>query len=158
MTAIASLFVVLTLSFLITRLATLALTLTGLSRDLARLQSVSAFTGVGYAVADLMPWAMVGEGKAYTARGIPLVGPKNRMPSEGFGTLSLKALWRDVAHGFLGLILRQFRFARSIRGHYDLVLATGDIIPLMAGRVARTPICFVSCAKSADASNCCKRA
>jgi len=48
MSAIASLFVVLTLSFLITRLATLALTLTGLSKDLARLQSVSAFTGVGF--------------------------------------------------------------------------------------------------------------
>ena len=48
MTAIASLLVILTISFLITRLATIALTLTGVSRDLARLQSVSAFTGVGY--------------------------------------------------------------------------------------------------------------
>lgn len=45
MTAIGSLLVVLTLSFLITRLATIALTLTGVSRDLARLQAVSAFTG-----------------------------------------------------------------------------------------------------------------
>ncbi len=48
MTAILTLLVVLTLSFLITRLATAALTLTGLSQELARLQSISAFTGVGF--------------------------------------------------------------------------------------------------------------
>ena len=48
MTAILTLLVVLTLSFLITRLATVALTLTGVSQELARLQSVSAFTGVGF--------------------------------------------------------------------------------------------------------------
>ena len=52
MTAIGSLLVVLTLSFLITRLATIALTLTGVSRDLARLQAVSAFTGVGYTTGE----------------------------------------------------------------------------------------------------------
>lgn len=48
MTAIVSLLIILTMSFLVTRLSTAALTLTGLSRDLARLQSVSAFTGVGF--------------------------------------------------------------------------------------------------------------
>lgn len=48
MTAIASVLVILTFSFLVTRLATVALVLTGLSRDLAHLQSVSAFTGVGF--------------------------------------------------------------------------------------------------------------
>jgi hypothetical protein len=48
MTAIFTLLVVLTLSFLITRLATAALTLTGLSQELARLQAISAFTGVGF--------------------------------------------------------------------------------------------------------------
>jgi hypothetical protein len=52
MTAIGSLLVVLTLSFLITRLATVALTLSGLSADLARLQAVSAFTGVGFTTAE----------------------------------------------------------------------------------------------------------
>lgn len=48
MTAIGSRLVVLTLSFLITRLATVALALTGVSADLARLQAVSAPTGVGF--------------------------------------------------------------------------------------------------------------
>ena len=48
MTPIISLLVVLTLSLAITRLATAALTLTGLSEELARLQAISAFTGVGF--------------------------------------------------------------------------------------------------------------
>lgn len=52
MTALASLLVILTVSFLCTRLATTALTLTGLSRDLAHLQSVSAFTGVGFTTTE----------------------------------------------------------------------------------------------------------
>lgn len=49
MIAIFSLLVVLILSLLITRIATVALTLTGLSRESARFQARSAFTGVGFA-------------------------------------------------------------------------------------------------------------
>lgn len=52
MTAIISLLIVLTFSFFCTRLATLSLSLTGLSRELARLQSVSAFTGVGFTTTE----------------------------------------------------------------------------------------------------------
>lgn len=52
MAAVISLFVVLTLSLLITRLATAALTMTGVSRELARLQSISAFTGVGFTTSE----------------------------------------------------------------------------------------------------------
>lgn len=52
MAAVISLFVILTLSFLFTRLATAALTLTGVSHELARLQSISAFTGVGFTTSE----------------------------------------------------------------------------------------------------------
>jgi hypothetical protein len=52
MTAIGTLLVVLTLSFVVTRLATVALTLTGLSAQLAHLQAVSAFTGVGFTTTE----------------------------------------------------------------------------------------------------------
>jgi hypothetical protein len=48
MGAIFSLLLVLFLSFCVIRTATAALTLTGLSRDLAWFQSISAFTGVGF--------------------------------------------------------------------------------------------------------------
>lgn len=48
MAAVASLFITLTLSLLITRVASMALMLTGMSREGARFQARSAFTGVGF--------------------------------------------------------------------------------------------------------------
>lgn len=48
MAAILSLLLILLLSILIIRVAAIALTHTGLSRELARFQSLSAFSGVGY--------------------------------------------------------------------------------------------------------------
>lgn len=48
MIALVSLFVVVVLSLIITRVATVALTLTGLSREVARFQARSAFSGVGF--------------------------------------------------------------------------------------------------------------
>lgn len=48
MVAIVSLLLVITLSILVTRIASIALALTGLSRESARFQARSAFTGVGF--------------------------------------------------------------------------------------------------------------
>jgi len=48
MGAILSVFTVVTLSILVTKVATVALAHTGLSRELARFQARSAFTGVGF--------------------------------------------------------------------------------------------------------------
>ncbi len=52
MTAVVSLLVVLTFSLLVTRVATIALTATGLSRESARFQARSAFSGSGSTTAE----------------------------------------------------------------------------------------------------------
>lgn len=52
MIAITSLLVTLTLSLLVTRVAAMALMLTGLSREAARFQARSAFSGVGYTTSE----------------------------------------------------------------------------------------------------------
>ena len=52
MLAILSLLCILTLSIVVTRIATIALTLTGLSRESARFQARSAFTGVGFTTSE----------------------------------------------------------------------------------------------------------
>jgi len=52
MPALISVFIAITLSLLITRIATEALTLTGLSRTSARFQARSAFTGTGFATSE----------------------------------------------------------------------------------------------------------
>lgn len=98
---------------------------------------------------QIMAWPMVGHGDAYAARGIPIVGVQNTLPSEGFGTLSLRMFARDLKAGFIATHLAQARFARAARGQYSLMLAVGDIVPLAAGLLSRTPMAFVSCAKSA---------
>lgn len=52
MIAIASLLTVLTISLLVTRVATMALMLTGMSRESARFQARSAFTGCGFTTSE----------------------------------------------------------------------------------------------------------
>ncbi|MEM9435811.1 MAG: lipid-A-disaccharide synthase-related protein [Pseudomonadota bacterium] len=98
---------------------------------------------------DIDAWAVVGAGDAYRARDIPLTGPGSHMPSEGFGTLSLKMFWRDLRGGFLATSWRQLRHAAAIRGRYDLLLGVGDVVPLLAAWASATPMAFVACAKSA---------
>ena len=52
MTAILTLLIVLTLSLVVTRTATVALTATGLSREAARFQARSAFSGAGFTTGE----------------------------------------------------------------------------------------------------------
>ena len=52
MIAVGSLLVVLSLSLLIIRIGTIALVMTGLSEDVARFQSLSAFSGAGYTTTE----------------------------------------------------------------------------------------------------------
>lgn len=52
MLAIVTLFIVVVLSLLVTRVAAVALTLTGMSREGARFQARSAFTGVGFTTTE----------------------------------------------------------------------------------------------------------
>jgi uncharacterized protein (TIGR03492 family) len=94
-------------------------------------------------------WPMVGHGRAYLDRGVPVVGVQNTLPSEGFGTLSLRLFARDLKAGFIGTHLAQARFARGMRGRYPLMVAVGDIVPLAAGYLSRIPMAHISCAKSA---------
>jgi uncharacterized protein (TIGR03492 family) len=98
---------------------------------------------------QISAWPMVGPGQAYAVRGISIVGVQNTLPSEGFGTLSLKMFARDLRAGFIGTHLAQARFARDLRGQFPLMLAVGDIVPLAAGLLSRIPMAFISCAKSA---------
>jgi len=52
MTALISLFIAIILSILVTRIATVAFRLTGLSREVAQFQALSAFTGVGFTTTE----------------------------------------------------------------------------------------------------------
>jgi uncharacterized protein (TIGR03492 family) len=94
-------------------------------------------------------WPMVGTGSAYRARGIPVGGPANLLPSEGFGTLGLRAFLRDLRAGLLSTYGRQALHARRLRGRHDLLLGVGDAVPLAVAALSGVPMAFVACAKSA---------
>lgn len=97
---------------------------------------------------EIIAWPMVGRGHAFADRRLTLDGPANLLPSEGFGTVSAGNFLRDLRAGFLGTYLSQLRHARRQAGRYDLILAVGDVVPLCAGALAKTPMVYVSCAKS----------
>ena len=91
---------------------------------------------------------MVGHGDAYVRRSVPIVGAPNQLPSEGFATLDPYAFARDLRAGWLRTHWRQVKAARALRGRYGLIVAVGDVVPIAAARLARTPCVFVGCAKS----------
>lgn len=98
---------------------------------------------------ELEAWPMVGAGDAYIERGVALVGTRNELPSAGFATLSWRLLLSDLRAGWIDVHRRQWRDARAMRGRYDFAIAVGDVVPMLAAVVARTPFVFVGCAKSA---------
>jgi Trk-type K+ transport system membrane component len=63
MLAIGTVLAALLLSLLITRIATIALSVTGLSRETARFQARSAFTGVGFTTDLLGQMALESHGR-----------------------------------------------------------------------------------------------
>jgi uncharacterized protein (TIGR03492 family) len=93
-------------------------------------------------------WPMVGQGSQYSQRGIETIGPSNKLPSQGFGTLDARLFARDIAAGWIGLHIAQVRAARGLAGRYDVALAVGDVVVMAACALARLPFFFVGCAKS----------
>lgn len=93
-------------------------------------------------------WPMVGEGAAYQSRGIPMGGTRNLLPSAGFATLDRQLMINDLKAGWIGTHWRQFQDARALRGRYRMAVAVGDIIPISAGILSRSPFVFIGCAKS----------
>lgn len=93
-------------------------------------------------------WPMVGEGAAYRSRGVPIGGTMNLLPSAGFATLDRQLMINDLKAGWIGTHWRQFQDARALRGRYRMAVAVGDIIPIAAGILSRSPFVFIGCAKS----------
>ncbi|OGC09153.1 hypothetical protein A3J90_07670 [candidate division WOR-1 bacterium RIFOXYC2_FULL_37_10] len=102
---------------------------------------------------DISIMPMVGDFATVGARLItPLrlhvIGPKKSLPSGGFSARNLFALPKDILNGLFGLLYSQIKTLKSLRGQFDLVVAIGDVIPILAALVTRTPFIFVGVNKS----------
>ncbi len=91
---------------------------------------------------------IVGEGRQYQKLGIEIIGPTKQMPSGGFIYMDSQQLARDLQGGLLQLTIAQLRAMKQWLQADDVVLAVGDIVPLLFGWLSRRAYGFVGTAKS----------
>jgi len=100
---------------------------------------------------EILALPIVGTGHLYHQHGIPIVGPVQVMPSGGFLYMDGRELVRDLRGGLLKLTLAQLKALRDWRrtvGQDSLVLAVGDIVPLLYAWWSGADYAFVGTAKS----------
>ncbi len=105
---------------------------------------------------ELAVFPLVGEGQAFAQlENAPVIGRVQRMPSGGFIYMDRRELLRDVKGGLLQLTIAQFKAIRAwVRSHNDsqnqnaMILAVGDIVPLLFAWLSGAPYAFVGTAKS----------
>jgi uncharacterized protein (TIGR03492 family) len=97
---------------------------------------------------EVLALPIVGEGQAYRALDIEIVGPTRTMPSGGFIYMDVREFWKDLRGGLGRLTLEQWRTLRRLAPGCDLVLAVGDIVVLALAYLTGAPYAFVGTAKS----------
>jgi uncharacterized protein (TIGR03492 family) len=96
---------------------------------------------------------IVGDGAAYRKAEFTLIGPTQTMPSGGFINLDAgQQLARDIEAGLIQLTRSQIQTIRhwavAEPEQPSLILAVGDIVPLLFAWWAQVPFAFVGTAKS----------
>ena len=94
---------------------------------------------------------LVGLGKALAAvPGVEEIGPRRQLPSGGFSNQGAGPLMQDLAAGLGGLSLAQWRSVGSwCRNHpRGVILAVGDLLPLLLAWSSGAPFGFVGTPKS----------
>lgn len=97
---------------------------------------------------ELAALPLVGEGVAYRQLDIPIVGPVQTMPSGGFIYMEGRQVLRDLRGGLLKLTWTQFKAVRRWAKKGGVILAVGDIVPLLFAWLSGAPYIFVGTAKS----------
>jgi len=91
---------------------------------------------------------IVGEGRAYTSHGIPVIGQVKTMPSGGFIYMDGRQFARDLRGGLAHLTWTQLQTVRTWAREGGMIVAVGDIVPLLFAWWSGAPYAFVGTAKS----------
>ncbi|GAB4529467.1 MAG: lipid-A-disaccharide synthase-related protein [Pleurocapsa sp.] len=91
---------------------------------------------------------IVGEGYIYTKNQIPIIGRVQQMPSGGFIYMESDRLWQDVRGGLIPLTIEQIKLVRHWGQTGGVILAVGDIVPLLYAWLSGSNYAFVGTAKS----------
>ena len=100
-------------------------------------------------LADLAVAALplVGHGGAYEASGIPVIGPRQAMPSGGFILRDSAALRADMQAGLGKLALEQLRFLTRMAPP-RLIVGVGDMLPVAASLLVPGERVLIGCNKT----------
>ena len=96
---------------------------------------------------ELAALPIVGQGYAYKDLNIPLAGRVQQMPSGGFIYKGGNPLLQDLRGGLVQLTLEQLKLVRQW-GKKGVILAVGDIVPLLYAWWSKANYAFVGTAKS----------
>jgi uncharacterized protein (TIGR03492 family) len=97
---------------------------------------------------DISALPLVGEGRSYLCQGIPVIGQVQAMPSGGFVYMDGRQLARDLRGGLAQLTWAQIQTIRAWAKDGGMILAVGDIVPLLFAWWSGAPYAFVATAKS----------
>jgi uncharacterized protein (TIGR03492 family) len=91
---------------------------------------------------------IVGEGRAYTSHCIPVIGQVKSMPSGGFIYMDGRQFAKDLRGGLAQLTWAQLQTVKAWARDGGVILAVGDIVPLLFAWWSGAPYAFVGTAKS----------
>jgi uncharacterized protein (TIGR03492 family) len=91
---------------------------------------------------------IVGQGYAYQNLNITLAGRVQQMPSGGFIYKGGNPLWQDLRGGLIQLTLEQITLVRQWGQTEGMILAVGDLVPLLYAWLSKADYAFVGTAKS----------
>jgi hypothetical protein len=78
---------------------------------------------------DVMP--VVGDGRIFRKLNVKIIGPKNLLPSGGFGLRNYGYLFRDLFSGLIPNTISQIGTLRKNLYEYSLVVGIGDGVPIV---------------------------
>jgi len=96
---------------------------------------------------DVLP--VVGKGEQYSDLPVKLIGPRIVLPSGGFGLRNYSCLIKDLFSGLIGKTAVQISTLRDRRFNYSLVIAIGDVVPIVYSILTQCPFILVGVNKSA---------
>lgn len=96
---------------------------------------------------EVKAFPLVGHGEAFTRAGIPILGPRQAMPSGGFIIRDASALRADLEAGLGKLAWEQLRFLSALPPP-RLVVAVGDMLPVAASLLLPSRRALVGCNKT----------
>ncbi|MEL6438619.1 MAG: lipid-A-disaccharide synthase-related protein [Cyanobacteria bacterium J06621_8] len=97
---------------------------------------------------ELAALPIVGQGRAYQQLQVPLLSRVQQMPSGGFIYMGGSPLLQDLQGGLLQLTWSQISAVRQWGKAGGLILAVGDIVPLLFAWLSGANYAFVGTAKS----------